>query len=146
MKRDLKKSSYSGEFSVISKPISFSKLSDEILLDHITLQCRLNTSPDGILNSKSIVSSGKISTAVSVITFIPFSEKFSIVASYWFDDKKFDNNTTLMESCLPMPYYDMVLTVIWLTDPPFDSSGYDGDSEKEFRYEESPWRWSDPKE
>ena len=44
-----------------------------------------------------------------------------------------------------MPYYNMVLTVIWIPDPPFDSSGY-GDSEKEHRYEESSWRWSDPKE
>jgi hypothetical protein len=50
-----------------------------------------------------------------------------------------------MESCVPMPYYGVVLTMLWFPESPFDSQVHSED-ESEYRYEESSWRWLDPNE
>ena len=106
---------------------------------------RKSTSFPYYIEQGSQITAGTLTASYSLNGVLKEPCKEKIHASYWFNGKGIDSSTTLMESCLPMPYYDVVLTIIWFPDPSFDSSGY-GDIEKERRYEESPWRWADPDE
>ena len=66
-------------------------------------------------------------------------------ATYWFNGRGIDNATTLIESCVPMIYYGVVLTMLWFPEPPLDNRD-SGEDNFEHRYEESSWRWREPEE
>ncbi len=61
-------------------------------------------------------------------------------ANLWVDSKGIDRNTELIESCLPIPKYAIVLTMLWFDE--FDIDKYEDD--REYRYEEDNWKWRDP--
>lgn len=88
------------------------------------------------------ISSGTLTASYSLKGVSQEAETQEVHATYWFSEKGIDSNTTLFESCVPMPDYDVVLTMLWFPEPPLDTSGY-SDAEEESRYEESPWRWRD---
>ncbi len=63
-------------------------------------------------------------------------------ATYWFKGRGIDSSTALFESCVPMPDYGVILTMLWFPVPPYDREGsFEGSSER--KYEQSPWRWHD---
>ena len=90
-----------------------------------------------------LISLGTLTASYSLQRAPNESDTQEIHASYWFKGKGIENSTTVFESCVPMFDYGVILTMIWFHDPPFDTSGY-GDDYKEYRYEESPWRWRGP--
>jgi len=92
-----------------------------------------------------LVSYGTLTASYSLERILKEPDTQKVHASYWFNERGIDNTTTLIESCVPMPYYDVVLTMLWFPESPFDSQG-DSEDESEYRYEESSWRWLDPKE
>jgi len=93
------------------------------------------------------ISAGTLTASYSLKGVLQASESKEVHASYWVKGKGIDNSTTLIESCVPMPEYGVVLTMLWFPNPPFDTSGY-GDEDEEYRYESDPntWRWRDKEE
>jgi Zn-dependent peptidase ImmA (M78 family) len=91
------------------------------------------------------ISHGTLTASYSLDGVIREPDTQKVHATYWFSGRGIDNTTTLMESCMPMPYYDVVLTILWFPESPFNIQGHSED-ESEYRYEESSWRWLDPKE
>jgi hypothetical protein len=91
------------------------------------------------------VSYGTLTASYSLDGIPKEPDTQKVHASYWFNGRGIDNTTILMESCVRMSYYDVVLTMLWFPESPFDSQG-DSEDESEYRYEESSWRWLDPKE
>lgn len=65
-----------------------------------------------------------------------------IHATYWFKGRGIDSSTFLHESCVPMPDYGVILTMLWFAEPPYDRENAFYDS-SERRYEQNPWRWHD---
>ena len=53
------------------------------------------------------------------------------------------SHTELFESCIPMPKYGVALTLLWFVE---SHDGEDKEDRQEHRYEESSWKWIDPKE
>jgi Zn-dependent peptidase ImmA (M78 family) len=94
------------------------------------------------------ISAGTLTASYSLKGVEQEPESQEIHASYWVKGKRIDNSTTLIESCVPMPDYGVVLTILWFPDPPFDISGYSDEDNEEYRYEEdeNTWRWRDPEE
>ncbi len=93
------------------------------------------------------ISAGTLTASYSLKGVFQEPESQEIHASYWVNGKGIDNSSTLFESCVPMPDYGVVLTMLWFPDPPFDSSVY-GDEDEEYRYEtdKNTWRWRNPEE
>ncbi|MBI4825773.1 MAG: ImmA/IrrE family metallo-endopeptidase [Nitrospirae bacterium] len=91
------------------------------------------------------VSPGTLTASYSLKGVVQEAESQEVHATFWFNGKGIDNATTLFESCVPMIDYGVVLTMLWFPEPPYDNSGY-CDEDKEHRYEESSWKWQDPKE
>jgi IrrE N-terminal-like domain len=90
------------------------------------------------------VSAGTLTAAYSLKGIAQEAGSEKIHASYWFSGRGIDNSTTLYESCVPMPDYGVVLTLLWFPEPPFDMEVMEKDDD--YRYEESAWRWRDPDE
>jgi Zn-dependent peptidase ImmA (M78 family) len=88
---------------------------------------------------------GTLTASYSLDGVLKEPDTMNISASYWFNGRGIDNTTTVMESCLPMPYYGVVLTILWFPEPPLGNQPSDKE-EDEYRYEESPWRWLEPLE
>lgn len=75
-----------------------------------------------------------------IVPKAPASQKTD--AGLWIEGKGVSQKTELFESCVPAPKYGHVLTLLWL----LDSFGEDDEETHEYRYEEGPWKWTDPKE
>jgi Zn-dependent peptidase ImmA (M78 family) len=93
------------------------------------------------------VSYGTLTASYSLDGILKEPETQKVHASFWFNGRGIDNTTTIIESCVPMPYYGVVLTMLWFPAAPFDSQDY-SDADDEYRYEadENTWRWRDPEE
>lgn len=93
------------------------------------------------------ISYGTLTAAYSLDGVLKESDTQKVHASYWFNGRGIDNATTLIESCVPMIYYGVVLTMLWFPEPPFDVQGPSED-DAEYRYEadKNAWRWRDPEE
>lgn len=87
----------------------------------------------------SQVGSGTLTAAYSLKNAEQEAATEKTHASYWFSGRGIDNSTILYESCVPMPDYGVVLTLLWFPDLPFDMEKAEDD--EEYRYEESAWRW-----
>lgn len=59
------------------------------------------------------------------------------LASYWIEGKGIYRDTELSESCLPLPSYNQILTLLWIMDPIID----DEDDDYEERYEDKDGKW-----
>jgi Zn-dependent peptidase ImmA (M78 family) len=95
------------------------------------------------------VSYGTLTASYSLEGILKETETQKVHASYWFNGRGIDNSTTMFESCVPMPYYGVVLTMLWFPETPLNSRDYsDDDDEEEYRYEadENTWRWRDPEQ
>ncbi len=91
------------------------------------------------------ISYGTLTASYSLDGAIKEPDTQQVHATYWFTGRGINNTTTLIESCVPMVYYGVVLTILWFPEPPFDINGSSDDND-EYRYEESSWRWRDPEE
>jgi len=93
------------------------------------------------------VPAGSLTGSYSLKGVSQDAETKEVHATYWFNGKGISNSTTLFESCVPMPDYGVVLTMLWFSEPPYDTSGY-GEEDEEYRYEadNNTWRWRDPEE
>ncbi len=58
-------------------------------------------------------------------------------ASLWVEGENIRRDTKIIESCLPLPEYKTILTLLWF----FDVIAEDDDDYEE-RYEEKEWKWS----
>lgn len=96
------------------------------------------------INQGAQVAPGTLTAAYSLKGVAQEAESQKIHASYWFSGRGIDNSTTLYESCVPMPDYGVVLTLLWFAESPFDMEVAEKDDD--YRYEKSDWRWRDPEE
>ncbi len=92
------------------------------------------------------ISYGTLTASYSLDGVLKEPDTQKVHATYWFNGRGINNTTTLIESCVPMVYYGVVLTMLWFPEPPFDIQGPSEDDDDEYRYEESSWRWREPDE
>lgn len=90
------------------------------------------------------ISYGTLTASYSLEGVLKEPDTQKVHATYWFSGRGIDNAATLIESCVPMPYYGVVLTMLWFPEPPFDIQCPSEDNDKyRYRYEENSWRWRD---
>jgi Zn-dependent peptidase ImmA (M78 family) len=140
--------------SLTATAIKFASLTDECCVLIATSNNRIEwfqKSPsfpyEYYVERGKTISHGTLTASYSFKGVIKEQDTQEVHASFWFNGKGIDNTTTIIESCVPMPYYGVVLTMLWFPEYPFDSQDYSDDDE-EYRYEadENTWRWRDPEE